>query len=687
MKTRMKLMVFMTLLSPIAMQAQSEKDSLAMDSLMHYLPEVMITGERPMAVVRGNSISYDVPRIIEKRGIDNAYDALKELPGVMEQDGTFSLAGRSVTITLNGRRTTLSAQQMAELLKSIPASRLEKAEVSYSASAKTQVRGALINLRLRKETATESPLEAELTAGYSNQHNSAYGGRVTMLYHKDKMTWDLMYKHLDGRLFSWTNEDSHHTLADGSLHDIKDHEVSRTRDMSHYYRLSGEYDFAPNHTLSLTYQGSYGHRDANENYEGDILGHSLTQRRIWLHDFSLDYTAPFGLEAGFETTYYHDPELQNMQSTLPQDDVSFIVNNDQRVNSWRYYLSQEHKLGHDWGLNYGAWFKQSVNHSLQAYEDETTESYARQREDIVNIYAGFSKNWGQKLMLEASLAAEYYHSPVWHKWSLYPTLNLTYVQNPQSIWILSFETDHNYPEYWTMTNFTLYSNGGYYELEGNPNLKPSNNYSTSLVWVLRHKYQFVLAYNHNDDYFAQTPYQRKDRLVKTFKYLNFNYQQQAIAQAVVPHRFGQWLDSRLTLTGVWMHERCDDFYDIPFSRAIFYGMAQLKNTITLSRKPDLALSVDGMIRSKAHQAIYDLPSSGQLDMSLTWRFWHKQASLRVFCNDILETATIDPRIDYKGQRTDMDFSCYRKFGLSLVVRLGGYKEKKSKDVDMSRFRK
>lgn len=57
-------------------------DSLKMDSLVRSLPEVMIKGERPMVKVKGAALVYDIDRITEGSPVDNAYDALKEIPGV-----------------------------------------------------------------------------------------------------------------------------------------------------------------------------------------------------------------------------------------------------------------------------------------------------------------------------------------------------------------------------------------------------------------------------------------------------------------------------------------------------------------------------------------------------------------------------------------------------------------------------
>lgn len=120
-----------------------------LDSIYQSLPEVMITGERPVVKASQGKLVYDLPRLIHDLPVDNAYDAVKELPGVTEMNGGLQLAGQGVTVVLNGKVTTLSTEQLYALLRSIPASRIEKAEVMYNAPARYQVRGALINVQLK----------------------------------------------------------------------------------------------------------------------------------------------------------------------------------------------------------------------------------------------------------------------------------------------------------------------------------------------------------------------------------------------------------------------------------------------------------------------------------------------------------------------------------------------------------
>ena len=70
------------------------------------------TGERPIVKAAQGKLVYDLPRLIRNLPVDNAYDAVKELPGVIEMNGGLQLAGQGVTVILDGKVTTLSTEQL-----------------------------------------------------------------------------------------------------------------------------------------------------------------------------------------------------------------------------------------------------------------------------------------------------------------------------------------------------------------------------------------------------------------------------------------------------------------------------------------------------------------------------------------------------------------------------------------------
>ena len=160
------LCVWISATAQIGQQSQEPVDSIKnigyMDSLFQELPEVMITGERPIVKAEQGKLVYDVPRLVGNLPVDNAYDVVKNLPGIVNMNNSLMLGGQEVTVVINGKVTTLSVEQLDALLKSIPVSRIEKAEVMYSAPARYQVRGPMINLILAPGTGQASSLQGEL---------------------------------------------------------------------------------------------------------------------------------------------------------------------------------------------------------------------------------------------------------------------------------------------------------------------------------------------------------------------------------------------------------------------------------------------------------------------------------------------------------------------------------------------
>ncbi len=667
-----------------------------LDSIYQSLPEVMITGQRPIVKAEQGKLVYDLPRLIGNLPVDNAYDAVKELPGVTEMNGGLMLAGQGVTVVLDGKVTTMTTEQLYSLLRSIPASRIEKAEVMYNAPARYQVRGALINITLKQSTGGSSSWQGEVYGKYQQKHYEGFNERASLLYNGNKFSADFLYSHIHGRGYSLTDKESMHSQADGSTHHINTDEVGRSRHHTHSFRLGADYNIAKDHQLSFVYNGSYSTYHSLIDISGTQQSNTRSNSRDWLHNGRLDYRTPFGLKAGAELTYYRSPSDQLLHSVMQGEELAFFTEDCQRINRWKFFLSQEHDLGHGWGLNYGAIYTTSIDHSYQYYYDTDAKAgtsngipddmKSRRREQTLNFYAGFNKSFGDKLSMDASLAVEHYKTPAWNQWDWYPTINLTYMPAPGQVWQLALSSDKDYPDYWAVQDAISYLGGGYSEIHGNPLLKPAQEYQIQLTHVLKSKYIFSAWLTHTKDKSTQTLYQSQERLVEIYKHLNFNFQQQAGLQASIPFDIKQWLNTRLTLIGVWHHEKDDDFWDIPFDRNICYGIAVLTNNFTLSKKPDLKLTLTGMARSKATQGIYDLPSSGYVNAALRYGFAKGKAILNLYCNDIFETGQIKPRIRFGTQNVTNDYSCFREFGVSLTYKFGGYKEKKREEVDTSRFK-
>lgn len=712
------LVSFLLLFVCLAVAAQTAADdSLRLDSIVRTLPEVMVSGERPVVKVRGGALVYDVNRLAGSTTTDNAYDVLKALPGVVETDGQLTLGGQAVTVIMDGQVTNLSQEQLAQVLKSVPKDRVGDVEVMYSAPAKYQVRGACININFKHETARRQALTGEVFGSYDQSHHAAFQERASVVYRGKKLTADLMYSHSHGDSYGTREITTRHALDDGSVHGIRSSERTLATGHNHKLRLSAGYGFSDSHRLALTYYGNYATTDNRQRITGSITGRNDLGSKPWLHDVMLDYKMPFGTNVGAEYTYYDSKQTQRLGSVLTDRELNYLVDNRQRLDIWRVYAKQEHTLAGGWGLNYGASYIRSTDNSRQEYEELTSRQVTSRQGDVpvssssgnnanplvdlstrnlstkkientVNLYAGFNKNFNNKLIIDASLAAEYYNSTAWNEWNWLPTLNVTYLPAEGHVLQLSVGSDTSYPEYWAVQDFITYSNGGYDEIVGNPALKPSHEYSASLTYVMKNKYIFRGWFSYTDDHFMQTLYQRSDELTETFRWVNFDFQQQAGLMAAVPLRLGGWYSGNLTATGVWLRHKDSDFYDIPFDRSKLLGIFTLKNEFTISRKPEIVLSLDGQVQTMAIQGNYDLPAAGRVDAAVQLKLLKdKRATLKVYCNDIFETSHIDPYIRFRGQDFGMEMSSFRHVGVTFSYAFGSYEEKEHREVDTSRFMK
>ena len=694
MKNILIILLFSFCAVPLAAQTVVS-DSARVDSLVRTLPEVMVSGERPVVRVEGSALVYDISRMPGSATADNVYDALKNLPGVIETSGSLTLSGQPVTLILDGRVVSLTQEQLSQLFKVMTKDKVESVEVMYNAPARYQVSGACINIKLKHETAAQQTVMGEVFGAYDQSRRAAFQERATIFYSGRKFTADIMYALNHGNSYSTTEITSHHSLNDGTVHDISSLQRTVASGHNHNLRLSLGYNFSEKHRVSLSYYGTYAATENRQTTTGSINATNILDSDPMMHNLSLDYNLPTGTNIGAEYTYYINPQAQTLSSILTDRTLDYVSDSRQLLNIWKVYARQEHALKAGWGLNYGAYYTWTTDRSRQTYrptgentstlpENQSTDRH----ENTFNAYAGFTKNFNNKVIIDASLAAQRYDNVACREWSMLPTVNLTYIPAEGHVLQFGLNSTAAYPEYWAVQDFTAYSNGGYDEIKGNPELKPSRDYTAGLVYVLFNKYVFRGWFSYTDDLFMQTLYQRHDQLTETFRYVNFDFQQQAGLMASAPLKVGQWYSGNLTAVGVWMRHKDSDFYDIPFDRSIVYGMLTLNNDFTLASKPEIKLSLNGSAHTRAIQGNYDLPAAGSVSAALQIKFLKdKRATLKLYCNDIFETSHIDPYIDLKGQNFRMSMSSFRHLGLSFSYAFGGYKEKQHKEVDTSRFRK
>ena len=657
------------------------------------LNEVVVTGERPLVKADKGTLVYDAQVLSERTTASNAYESLLRLPGVMELNDELSLTGtKDMNILINGKPSSMNQDQLITLLKSTPVSQVKKIEVKYNAPAKYRIRGAAINIVLDNGKSADPFWKGEVSGNYQQLVHANGDGNINLSYSGKKLSADINYaagyRHKD----SGMENDSHHTLHD-KVYSIQQVNETEAKHGLHNVRFGLDYQLSEGNSLHTAYTGSFQTKgNTTTRSKGNYSdSESFRTSQEQMHNVNLDYTAAFGLNVGLDYTHFNSPSTQDFTNYLNTEKQHFLVDERQTIDRWNVYAGQNHDLPQGWGLNYGINFTFAREKSGQLYQLDAgtdlpvTNTDTHMREETYNFYVGTEKSFNNQLSMSLSLAGEYYRLMDYQQWAVYPTFQLSYQPSSEHIFQLGFSSDKAYPNYWELQDITSYING-YMKLKGNPYLRPSTDYTASLTYIFKGKYIANVYYSHVKDFFSQLPYQSPDELSLVYQSINLDYEQNAGLSLIIPFSVGTWWTAQCMFDGSYDQDVCDKYYNISLNRSNWRGIVQMNNTFRLSSPPNLQLEYNLLYVSPTLQGIYDVSSVWKMDLGLKWTFANDKAELKIQGNDLFNTFVPDGKIDYKGQKLNMDIlNINRNLSISFTYKFNGYKEKKHKEVDTSRF--
>ena len=674
-------------------QDNAQKDSLTMETMMHNIPEVMVKGSRPIVKAERGMLSYNIPLLLKQLPADNAYEALTRIPGVSDATGSISFSGNEVTLIVNGQATTLTQEQLTERLKAMPAAQLSKAEVMLSAPARYHVRGMAINI-VTKDYAGTNQLSGQIIGGMRQNKYANEFGNLYLSLQRGKFGLDAQYKYVNGNSYGESSRIANHPLGNNRIH-YNDETGQKSFGITHNYRLGMNYTFSTNHRLDVAYTGKWDKTSSNSHTTGSSISGMHSDSHEYLHNVDVNYALPFGLTLSGSYTYYRTPQQQALDGTMTTENKNETERNltsgsKQTINKWMFTADQTHSLAHGWGLSYGVKGQFTSNKSYQTTIDKNGTilpdgtSSVDNNERIWNIYAGFSKQINKGLSLEASVAAEQYHSPVWDKWRVYPTLNALWNVKDKHLLNLSFSSNSEFPSYWSTMSNVFYSST-YTEIHGNPDLKLFSYYNVNLMWQIKRRYTLIAFASLKPDYFVQLPYQTTDRMAVIMKETNFDYSNSFGLQASAIFSAGKWLNSNVFAVGTYKHDKSRNFFDLPFDRkklsVILGGTASVK----LCSTQDLRLILNPFYQTKAIQGVYDISPIFSMDAKLQWSSHDGKWGVRLngsnIFNNRFDTRSVQGNQDYR-MKVNYNWS---SFTFAVIYKFGGYKEKTVKEVDTSRM--
>ena len=679
--------------------------NITLSNQSRQLESVTVNANSNTVTIKDNALVYNAQQIAEKKAVNNAFELLRYTPGLTVRDNSINLVGASqLTIIIDGKATMLSNSDIADMLKSLPASQIENIEVMYKAPAKYGVKGALINIVTDKKQ-RQTPLVAELASEYTQKFYASGLSRANVAYRGEKLDVDVLANVSGGTTrfeiydYSINNFNDVQTVIDQQSN-------SGMEKNGNTFRTSIDYNFNEDNVISLMYYGKSSKYHDPIKAETKFLSHTGDTSMVnstndendknLLHNVNLkgvfggasitaDYVSYFDkteskyidLENNNITTDYHN------NSTMDIDQLKLLASYD-----WVFSDVWQMSVGAQGTMTNSATEVSYLYPNGNSYElDKSSYGDNLQKERRFSAFGESINTIFDSIQLDFTFEVEYFKSDydqngvkttLWDEWHVYPSLSVMWPLK-RDIIQFSASTYKTYPSYWVLSPHTTQMNP-YKFMIGNPTLKPSTCYDVEFSYLIKKQYNLNAYFIYEKGSLHELPYQNAEELRNYYQTVNFDHELFAGLGGEVPIEAGFW-ESNLFLFFQYAHDKMSNFHNTSFDRSKCSISAGIENTFTVSEaKPNLAFTLDAEYLSKTIEGIYDSNYGYNLEIGMKWGILDNLIFTAKW-SDIFERWGPYPAIvDYNGQYNKINNQLFNTFKASLVWRIGGFN---AKDVEMT----
>ncbi|MDE6329485.1 MAG: outer membrane beta-barrel family protein [Muribaculaceae bacterium] len=678
-----------------AMGGASAAPEVVMIKEASELDELVVKADRGPMSVKNGVISYnDLNDVIATRAVTNAHELLAALPLISSIDGeNFTLAGAPFgsVVYINGRQSMMDTSTLMDYLKSIAPEMVKSVEVIYTPSPKWKTRSSVINVVIRENS--PYTFNGKVRASGTMKHTPSGTLGATVFGGLGKVNINAGYTFSSGKSIEKTVLTGKHTVG-SEVYDVVNTDVTEGLRDSHRLYAMADWQINPANTLSVNYTGQFvPKRHTVASTSNSIYGDfgSISDSDNDFNAVSAYYSNTKGLSGGVDYSHYHATRSQRIVMEGIDPTTALTGNSAQNVDRFKVYFDGNISLKRAWTLSYGASFEDTRSASRMLNVSDSPDMEGNDidssiSEYIASAYVGVQKPFfGNRLNIGAFLKGEMYKIAEYKKNQLLPTVNVTYVPSYTHIFQLSYMTYRNFPNYWTRQDYKTYTNP-YYVEEGNPTLRPATYHQLMAMYMFKQKYVVNLSYYNVSDFFLDQIYQSPDALEAISRQANIDKYSVVLLTLNIPLSIGNRFYSTITLQGGPESLRSADWYGLSFSKKSFSGNIMIDNSFIVCQKPKIAVTLTGMYKTPSVVGLWERPHTWLLNAGLTGQFFNNSLSVSLKGWDLLETLIPRESIRLDKQWMDSDTNFYqRSITLTLAYNFKGYKDRKEKTYDTSRF--
>lgn len=687
--------------------------TLKIETSARTLKEIIIqgAGSKTLIKVEGRKMIYDIGKSITAQGT-NALEAIQKTPGVMvNQDNSITLNGASAALVMiNGRQTYLQADELAQLLKTIPASDMKSIEIIKNPSSAYDAAGTggVINLVLQKSIAEgfNGSMNSGMAYGISLKQNT----NINLNFRKGKVNMFGTYHHSFGH---YAMDYDYDRTTNGKIYRNTNHDVDKRRNMG----STAGIDFAidTTKTLGMVWNGNFsrgGGLITPTTHIYDELTAEPLQTLIsesdYPHQVARRYNVNFNYryKGSNQSTLDIDADYgvfnastKNLSSnTFYSPDGTFQSANNFMVSNNRNFKMYAIKA--DYGLALGKgklltgtkFSNVHANNIFNHYDNNVDintdlSNTFKYKEQISAAYLRYELSISQQLNLDIGLRIENTHAEgnleplegssqlptvvIRNYLNIFPTAAVTYKTNEQSSFTLSYARRINRPAYNSLNPFSYPIDELSY-WKGNPFLQPQYANTLVLQYAVR-KTTISASYTHTSDISSTITEVLENDLIHMIP-RNIGMQNNLNVTVTQQVSLATWWN--MSLTGMAFHLQ-NKVGTLDYGN---YNRSRIAGTINVQQSFNLPghMTAEGsaIVNSKNISALNTIrKGNSQIDIGLQKNIIQNKATLRLGVSDLFKrNKTItDTQLDnlilhntFAGETRQVRLNFTYKFGNNKI---------------------
>lgn len=550
-----KLIICLSLLSGVGILAQEKK---ADSEKVQEIKEVTMT--KKVFRKLSDRFVYDVAASPVAKG-NTTFDLLKQTPLLSStDDSTLKIAGKNnAIIYIDGRKSNLDAESMAQFLKNTPAENIQTIEVITMPGSEFQAEASdgIINIVLKKKMTNGLNGNMRMASSVNKFVNSS--ASFSANYRKDKLGISANLSGSDNiQPQSYVLRNGSSSATNESVGDINDPNKNLGGYLNIDYQLNDKSSMALswNTWANRSYDSSISLFNTIRNLNGDNVWETeYTQSRnnedarSYNNNFNLNYelkTDSLGSKLNLNAAYLNFKRFQTtdnntFQATASGTDgqrLQYVYQNlPQLINNFSGMADYIQKFKKDLTVSVGGNYNKTktdndtqnitshyiynADGTLNRIENTSTPNHFLYDENIFGMYLTVEKKLSEKFsgkigtryeITNSTGTSDNSHDPSLRRIerdysNILPYLSLNYAINEKNNISYAFSSRMRRPSFWEINPVkNILTENNY--TQNNPFVKASSTYNQELTYMFKNSYFLILNHSLFKDVITQVPLQR-----------------------------------------------------------------------------------------------------------------------------------------------------------------------------------